>query len=264
MRAGWILLTLWPGLAWADEVVLKEGQTLRGRVLEDGVQVVLQIDGGRISFPAEAVSEVRREVEHPLAKLEARRRALSSGDVPGRLALAREAIALGLRAEASALHREVLELDPNRAESRAALGYVRRDGRWLSEDEARSADGLIRYGGRWIPRAEADALEAAQAARRVAPPPTPHAPPEAPAPPVVRSTRPDTTWGNELWLDGPPPLATAGWSLVPLWWAPPPAASAPGMGFNVRLSGTLAPRVPASVRAVGSGGLTVRVGGGAR
>jgi hypothetical protein len=250
-----------------DQLILKEGQRLEGRVIEDGEVVVLQVDGGKISFPAHEVAEIRRSPEGPLATLELRRRALSPTDIPKRLELARFALQVGLRAEATALHREVLELDPNRAESRAALGYVKRDGRWLSEEEVKAADGLVRYGGRWVPKAEAQTLEQERQARATARAKVEPSPPnEVPNPPA-RTAVDELAWGSDQWLGGPPPLTTAGWYYGgwASWSAPFPRPSPPRAGLNVHLSGSIPPASPAihvGARAGASG--AVFVGGRSR
>lgn len=267
MRLSAILLLVWPASALGDQLILKEGQRLEGRVIEDGERVVLQIDGGKISFPSQEVAEIHRNPEGPLASLELRRRNLAPTDIPKRLELARFALQVGLRAEAGALHREVLELDPNRAESRAALGYTKREGRWLNEEELKVADGLVRYGGRWLPKAEAQALEQEQQARATARAARlPSRPVEASSPPA-RDPVEDFAWGSDLWLSGPPPLATAGWYYGGLgpWSARLPRSSWPRAGLNLQLSGS----VPRASSAIHVGGQAfapgaIRVGGRVR
>ncbi|PQO44876.1 hypothetical protein C5Y93_17450 [Blastopirellula marina] len=59
----------------------------------------------------------------------------------------------------------VLELDPEFADARYALGYQRRSGRWVSQDEIMRDRGYIRHGGRWTTVQEI-ALDAARAQRR--------------------------------------------------------------------------------------------------
>lgn len=59
----------------------------------------------------------------------------------------------------------VLELDPEFADARYALGYQRRSGRWVSQDEIMRERGYIRHQGRWSTVQEI-ALDAARAQRR--------------------------------------------------------------------------------------------------
>ena len=46
----------------------------------------------------------------------------------------------GLAKRAERLLREVLAIDPDHAATRARLGYVRHDGRWMTPEEARATD----------------------------------------------------------------------------------------------------------------------------
>lgn len=57
--------------------------------------------------------------------------------------------------------RRVLELDPNYLPARKALGYERRDGKWVSREEIMTERGYIRYEGRWMTMQQA-ALQVAQ------------------------------------------------------------------------------------------------------
>lgn len=57
--------------------------------------------------------------------------------------------------------RRVLELDPNYLPARKALGYERRDGRWVSREEIMTGRGYIRFEGRWMTMQQA-ALQVAQ------------------------------------------------------------------------------------------------------
>ncbi|GAA4430147.1 hypothetical protein [Bremerella cremea] len=58
--------------------------------------------------------------------------------------------------------RRVLELDPNHAEARKALGYQRRDGQWVSPSEIMHQRGYIRFDGRWMTKQQAALLVAEQ------------------------------------------------------------------------------------------------------
>jgi hypothetical protein len=55
---------------------------------------------------------------------------------------------------------QVIERDVDHPQARKRLGYVQRDGKWLSEDEARSADGYVKFRGKWVLPQERAQLEA--------------------------------------------------------------------------------------------------------
>ena len=59
----------------------------------------------------------------------------------------------------------VIELEPNHAKARAALGQVLVAGRWLTQDEAMAHGGMVRYRNRWVSSQEKALLDekAAQA-----------------------------------------------------------------------------------------------------
>lgn len=69
----------------------------------------------------------------------------------------------------------------------------------------------------------------------------------------------ELAWGSDLWLSGPPPLATAGWYYGG-WGAWP----TPRAGLNVHLSGNTsgAPTIHVGARTGGAG--AIHVGGRGR
>ncbi len=149
--------------SWADIVHLADGGALEGTVRRDGDEVVVRVDGGELRLPASDVLRVEVS-EAPIEALNRRRASFPAGAPGPRVEAARWAAARGLHAEARGLWREVLSLAPDHAEARAALGFERREGRWIGEDEANAARGLVRVGGRWV-SAESLAREEAAAER---------------------------------------------------------------------------------------------------
>ena len=92
-----------------------------------------------------------------------RRVALQTGDVRGRLDLARWGMDRGLRIQALEVYREVLDLDASNTLAHRALGHVFLAGHWLTTAAAREAEvavlrsrleraGLVRFGGGWETR----------------------------------------------------------------------------------------------------------------
>lgn len=75
--------------------------------------------------------------ETPAAACEAYRAALDPRDAEGHLALARWCAERGLEEPRRSLLAHVLALDPSRAEAYRGLGYVLRDGVWMSPADAR-------------------------------------------------------------------------------------------------------------------------------
>ena len=165
------VLLLTAGPARADEVVLKDGRRLEGKVLEDGpggVKLRLRF-GGDVSFRRDEVERVERK-DLPEDALAAKRRALAAGDAAGRWALALEAKRLSLRRACDELRAEVLGIDPGHREANEADGNVEWDGRWVkpaerdrlaaeSERAAKAASGLVEWEGKWVTPEEKEARE---------------------------------------------------------------------------------------------------------
>ncbi len=65
----------------------------------------------------------------------------------------------GLTKEADAAFARAVEIEPDHAAARQALGHVRSGERWLTQAEAMEAKGMVLRDGRWILREEADILD---------------------------------------------------------------------------------------------------------
>jgi hypothetical protein len=61
----------------------------------------------------------------------------------------------------------IIELDPDHEVARRLLGYVRRDGKWLTQEEHMAARGFVRHEGRWIMAAEKELIERNRKDRQV-------------------------------------------------------------------------------------------------
>lgn len=147
-------------VAMADVVVLDDGSRVQGRLLSEGSEITVEVDGGTVSFPVAEVQRVERE-STPLHEVDRRWTRLGRADVAGRRSLARWAAARSLHGAAAALYREVVALSPSDREARRALGHRLLNGRWVTEAVAMRAAGRVRYEGRWLDKAEADKRERA-------------------------------------------------------------------------------------------------------
>jgi hypothetical protein len=160
-----LLVAVCASPAWADVVVLKDGERVEGIVEERGAEVVVRLDFGSITFERSEIARVEKG-QTALGDFEQRRAALAPRDAEGRYRLGLEAEKQGLDALARALYREVLELSADHKGARAALGYRRHEGAWLTEDEYMLGQGYVRQGGAWITREAAAALVQAEEVRR--------------------------------------------------------------------------------------------------
>jgi tetratricopeptide (TPR) repeat protein len=161
---GWSLLALGqPLAASADEVKLANGGTVQGRVRHEGDQVIVELDSGELRLSGRDVLEVKLE-RSALHECEERHARLGQYDVTGRAELARFCAAQGLPQKARALWKEVLRFDPDNAEARRALGFVRDGERWITLDEQARKEGKVRYQGQWVDAHTLVELEQARAA----------------------------------------------------------------------------------------------------
>ena len=62
----------------------------------------------------------------------------------------------------------VIELDPDHAEARRALGFTIKNGQWARPDDVMRARGYVRYDGKWYLPQEVDAAKAQDAAHEAA------------------------------------------------------------------------------------------------
>jgi hypothetical protein len=148
------LLFLVPGPLVADVVYLKSGGRFAGRILEQTAEkVVVDFGDGTIGLPMEQVEQIVREPS-PLDEFAARASKLGPEDASGWRGLAQWASMQGLSAQSRAAYKKVLAVAPDDPEAREALGFVKVDGRWLTEEESYRARGFVRYDGEWMTPAE--------------------------------------------------------------------------------------------------------------
>jgi hypothetical protein len=152
-----------PGLA--DVVRLKNGQSLEGDVTEAGGQVTIRSAGGTIGFPTSIVASIERGDSVEKQAIE-RLQALGPTDVEGRVELALELEEKGATTLAQRIYESVLDRDPDHPVARRALGHVRCDDAWTTDEECHRRRGEVLYQGQWVGTQERAALEALEHERR--------------------------------------------------------------------------------------------------
>ena len=154
------LLILVPTALLADEVFLRGAGTITGRIVEQTDEIVrVDVGGGIIGVPMDSVERI---VKAPCALDEYDERASKLGpkDVNGWRKLGGWAAQQGLSAQSKEAYQQVLEIAPNDAVAREALGFVQLDGRWVTEEESYRARGYVKYEGEWMTAAEAQLQQA--------------------------------------------------------------------------------------------------------
>ncbi len=147
-----------PQAASADEVYLKSGGQLSGRIVsQTAAQVEVDVGAGRIAVATSSVLRIEKG-RSALQDYEERAAQVAASDVDGWIALASWAEASGLGTQARQAYHRALAASPNDPRANEALGNVRMGGRWVSEDESYRARGYVRFEGEWITPAEHEAI----------------------------------------------------------------------------------------------------------
>jgi hypothetical protein len=153
-----VAVVLLPAAVSADEVFLKGGGQLSGRIVSRSATTIeVDVGAGRIGVPASSVVRIE-EGRSPLQDYEERAGRLAPGDVEGWIALAEWAEGKGLGTQAREAYHRALAASPEDPRANEALGNVKMGGRWVSEDESYRARAYVQYEGEWITPAEHEAI----------------------------------------------------------------------------------------------------------
>jgi hypothetical protein len=153
--------------AFADRTFLVGGTVLEGKATRKGDKVVIRLEAGEISVPADSVERIEKS-ESVVGEFDARYAALQKGDVKARLALADYCRDHAMRAEERRLLLQVIDLDADNAAARARLGFEKTETGWLTREDAMRARGLVEHDGRWMTPSDAAALERTRVEREAA------------------------------------------------------------------------------------------------
>jgi hypothetical protein len=144
--------------AFADEVFLKSGGRLSGRIVSrTATTVEVDVGAGRISVPASSVLRIE-EGRSALQEYEERAGRVPAADVNGWVALGEWASAQALGSQAREAYHRALSASPNDPRANEALGNVQVGGRWVSEDDSYRERGYVKFEGEWMTPAEHDAI----------------------------------------------------------------------------------------------------------
>lgn len=147
------------GSVSADEVQLRDGHIITGIAKEIDGKIVVETGYGTVAYPRDQVLSILPG-NTPLHDYPARYEAIEkSGDAEAFVRLAAWAKENKLPKHVDKLMRRALELDSDNADARAALGYVRHAGRWMTSAEVNQEKGRILFEGRWMLPLEKELLE---------------------------------------------------------------------------------------------------------
>jgi hypothetical protein len=120
--------------ARADHIFLEGGRVIEGEATVEGDKVEVVLESGRISFPRREVLRIE-QASSPLAEARTREAALKPSDVAGLLRLADFCRDHELRNKERELLERVVAVEPDHADARRRLGYVREGKLWIDRDE---------------------------------------------------------------------------------------------------------------------------------
>ena len=148
------VLVVAAGSALADEVVLRSGHKVVGIQSEDKDRIVVETGYGTVSYPREEVVSVTKG-ETPLHAWPVRyaeiEKSKNAADFTKLAAWAREN---NMPKHVGRLMERALELEPDNAEARAALGHVQHQGRWVHRSLVPQDPDKVQDGGRWVSKLE--------------------------------------------------------------------------------------------------------------
>ena len=152
------LLLLVPAMAGADDVILKGGGKVSGRILSRTNKAVeVDLGAGTITVPVTSIVRIDQK-RSPLDDYYERAGKLRADDAAGWLELGKWASSQGLGTQARTAFENVVAVDPANVEANQALGRVLVDGRWVSQEESYRARGYVQFEGEWMTPAEQQAI----------------------------------------------------------------------------------------------------------
>jgi hypothetical protein len=161
-------VALFPTVAGADDVLLKGGGKVSGRILSrNGKSVEVDVGAGTVTIPMTSVVRID-EKRSALDDYYERAAALGQDDVAGWMTLASWASTQGLGTQARTAFEHAIAVDPGNAAAHQALGHVQLDGRWVTQEESYRARGYVQFEGEWMTPAEQDAILAQRSAAQQA------------------------------------------------------------------------------------------------
>lgn len=134
----------------ADDIILVDGTKIGGEVIGETDEEYI-IRRGEVTFniaKVDIAKIVKKTV--PAGEYQARFDKIAKDDVKGYWELSEWCKANGLHTKAQELARLVIELQPDHAAARAALGQKLHDGKWMTEEEAKTAAGWKKIDGKWM------------------------------------------------------------------------------------------------------------------
>ena len=150
--------------AGADELILRNGAVFNGVIRDHGSTVVITMDSGSMTFQSWQVKEMRITGDPLRDYVKKQKTAKSAADWYELGTWARNN---GLSSRSKEAFRETIKLDTDHAGARSALGYLKREGQWMTSDEVMVARGFMKLGVRWVHRETYEKQKMIEARRKI-------------------------------------------------------------------------------------------------
>jgi len=145
--------------AAGDVIHLKSGGRVEGAVVSrTAAELVVQTGAGKVTLKTADVARIEAKAT-PFDVYREMAAKVKADDADGRYALGLWCQDHKLYREARAEFEKTIALDPNHKGARARLGYVLREGKWLTDAEAKKADGMVLMDGKWVTSEERNLAE---------------------------------------------------------------------------------------------------------
>ena len=149
---GWANFLPVGALDAAETFLLKTGGRIQGEWINRGesprtTYLLRTAAGGEIAFQSDQVEKVVEQSEDEL--LYEKMKPGSPDTVAGHEKLAAWCLERNLLPQRQTHLQRILQLDPDHAAARAALGYFKSQGEWVTREELMSSKGMIKSHGRW-------------------------------------------------------------------------------------------------------------------
>jgi len=144
--------------ATADELHLKDGRILSGRVFEDGGRYAVVDRDSKNVVKKSDVSEVVKKRSF-MDDFDDRLATLPADDAEAIFEFGRWLDENEWSTRAKLAYQEVLDLDPDHRGARRALGYSLYEGAWVSPEELNRRKGLVEFEGRWYTKHDLEELK---------------------------------------------------------------------------------------------------------
>ena len=143
-----------------DIIYLNTGGVVKGKIIQrDLDKVVIRTPHGLTTIPVDDVDYI--EEGGSLKEMYKQRLGeIRDDDVNAHHNLGVWLRNVGMYEEAKTEFEKVIKIDPNHDFARCELGYVRKDGKWLTQEEYRLSEGYVKYNNKWVLKEDAEKLEA--------------------------------------------------------------------------------------------------------